>query len=82
MREPPSFWQMARAFLRDYCADQRRLSPDTVYAYKTGLESFLDCLESQGVARPDVGFQHFTRERFKSWAAWMRDDRGHAPKTV
>ncbi|MDR1293725.1 MAG: tyrosine-type recombinase/integrase, partial [Bifidobacteriaceae bacterium] len=39
-------------------------------------------LESQGVARPDVGFQHFTRERFKSWAAWMRDDRGHAPKTV
>jgi site-specific recombinase XerD len=73
---------MARAFLRDYCADQRRLSPDTVYAYKTGLESFLDCLESQGVARPDVGFGHFTRERFKAWAAWMRDARGHAPKTV
>jgi site-specific recombinase XerD len=84
MRKPtvPSFWRLARGFLHDYCAVQRRLPPNTVDAYKTGLECFLAYLAECGVARPDVGFEHFDRARFKGWVKWMLEDKRLAPKTV
>ena len=78
----PSFWQIARGFLHDHCAKTRRLSPDTVAAYTTGLESFLAFLETRQVSRAEVSFEHFARAEFKAWAAWMRDTKHHAPKTI
>jgi site-specific recombinase XerD len=83
MREAPqpSFWQLARGFLREHCA-ARHLSADTVKAYKAGLECFLSYLADCGVSRASVGFAHFTRVEFKGWAKWMEADKGHAPKTI
>jgi site-specific recombinase XerD len=78
----PSFWRLARGFLHDYCAVQRRLSPNTIDAYKAGLESFLSYLAACGADRPDIGFRHFDRARFKGWVKWMLQDGHLAPKTV
>jgi site-specific recombinase XerD len=78
----PSFWRLARGFLHDHCAVQRRLSPNTIDAYKTGLECFLAYLGTCGVARPGVVFAHFGRARFKGWVKWMLEDKRLAPKTV
>jgi site-specific recombinase XerD len=78
----PSFWRLARGFLRDHCADARRLSPDTVNAYRDSLERYLEFLGSTGVDRADVTFEHFDRDRFKAWAAWMAHTKANAPKTI
>ncbi|MDR2565127.1 MAG: hypothetical protein LBC97_03530 [Bifidobacteriaceae bacterium] len=67
----PSFWRLARGFLHDHCTAQRRLSANTVDAYKTGLESFLAHLGACGIARPEIGFGYFDRARFKGWVKWM-----------
>ncbi|MDR1189169.1 MAG: site-specific integrase [Bifidobacteriaceae bacterium] len=59
------------------------MSPDTVDAYRTGLESYLRYLaDERGIARPDVTFDCFAREHVKSYAEWMTETRRYAPKTV
>jgi site-specific recombinase XerD len=78
----PSFWRLARGFLHDHCANARRLSPDTVNAYRDSLERYLEFLASTGVDRADVTFEHFDRDRFKAWAAWMADTKANTPKTI
>lgn len=78
-----SFWGMARSFLRSYCAKARRMSPETVDAYRIAIECYVSYLESEeGVAKPDISFDHFERRHVKGWAAWMSGARRYAPATV
>jgi site-specific recombinase XerD len=59
------------------------MSPATVDAYKTGLESYLRYLaDERGTPRQEVSFDCFGRDNVKSYARWMSDTRGYAPKTV
>lgn len=76
------FWGMARSFLHVYMARTRACSPKTVGAYREALECYLDFLADRGVARRDVGFDHFERGLYKAWMEWMRESRGYAPKTI
>lgn len=79
----PDFWGMARSFLHVYMAKARACSPKTVDAYREALECYLDFLaEHEGVARDEVGFDHFERGYYKTWVEWMRASRAYAPKTI
>ena len=77
-----SFWGMARSFLHDYCAKVRGLSPKTVEAYRIALECLIEFIVSGGTPKPKVAFENLERTNLKAWVAWMRDERGYAPKTV
>ena len=77
-----SFWGMARSFLHDYCAKVRGLSPKTVEAYRIALECLIEFIVSGGTPKPKVAFENLERTSLKAWVAWMRDERGYAPKSV
>ena len=78
-----SFWVCARGFLRDWCPRVRQMSPDTVDAYRAGLECYLRFLaEERSVQRRDVSFDHFGRAWVRDYATWMRETRRYAPKTA
>ena len=77
-----SFWGMARTFLHRHCAKARRMSPETVDAYRIALECYVGYLEEEGVEKADVSFDHFERPYVKGWSAWMSGERGYAPATV
>lgn len=79
----PSFWGMARSFLHVHCERTRRMSPKTVEAYRIALECYVSYLAGvEGVARPDVTFDHLERPHVRAWATWMADEAGYAPRTV
>lgn len=77
-----SFWGMARSFLHDYCPRVRGLSPKTVDAYRMSLECLIEFTVANGTPREKISFEQLERPQLKAWVAWMRDDRGYAPKTV
>ena len=78
-----SFWGMARSFLHSHCAKARRMSPETVDAYRISIECYVGYLGSEeGVAKPDITFERLERRHVKAWAAWMSGERGYAPATV
>lgn len=80
---PPGFWETARGFLRDWCPTVRRMSQATIAAYKTGLEGYLRYLaDERGAARPEVSFDHFSRENIKRYVKWMTETQRYAPKTI
>jgi len=78
----PSFWQLARGFLHDHCATARRLSPHTIDAYKAGLESLITFLDTRGIPRQHVTFEHLSRDNIRDWVTWMREANHAAPKTM
>jgi len=73
---------MARSFLHDYCPRVRGLSPKTVDAYRMSLECLIEFTVANGTPREKISFEQLERPQLKAWVAWMRDDRGYAPKTV
>ena len=77
-----SFWGMARSFLHDYCPRVRGLSPKTVDAYRMSLECLIEFTVANGTPRETISLEQLERPQLKAWVAWMRDDRGYAPKTV
>lgn len=77
-----SFWGMARSFLHDYCMRVRGLSPKTVEAYRISLECAIGFIVRGGTPKAEITFDDFERAKVKEWVAWMRDEKGYAPKTV
>lgn len=77
-----SFWGMARSFLHEYCPRVRGLSPKTVDAYRISLECLIEFTVASGTPKEKISFEQLERPQLKAWVAWMREDRGYAPKTV
>lgn len=76
-------WAMARDFLHAYMPKTRRLSPQTIQAYRISLECFLRYLaDEEHVDRAEVSFEHFGRDHLKRWVTWMNIERNYAPRTV
>jgi len=79
----PDFYRFARDYLHTYLPTVARRSPNTVEAYRIGLECFLHYLaDDQHVDRAHVSFDHFDRQHLKGWLAWMADQQHYAPKTI
>src|SRR6478609_3185613 len=79
----PDFYRFARDYLHSYLPTVARRSPNTVEAYRIGLECFLHYLANdQHVDRAHVSFDHFDRQHLKGWLAWMADQQHYAPKTI
>jgi site-specific recombinase XerD len=79
----PDLYRFARDYLHSYLPTVARRSPNTVEAYRIGLECFLHYLaDDQHVDRAHVSFDHFDRQHLKGWLAWMADQQHYAPKTI
>jgi site-specific recombinase XerD len=59
------------------------MSPETVKAYRIGLECYISYLEdTRGTRRQDVAFGCFDGAAVQGYAAWLTATRDYAPKTV
>ena len=86
-REPDTdaadLFSFARDYLHAYLPKTRGLSAKTIQAYRISLECYLGYLaEAEHLDRAQVSFEHFDRAHLKAWLAWMRTQRGYAPRTI
>ncbi len=76
------FWETAKEYLYHYLPDVRKASPNTVVAYRSCLNHYIDYLEQQkSCLRKNISFTDFNRERIKEYVDWMLNERLLAPKT-
>jgi site-specific recombinase XerD len=76
------FWDTAKEYLYHYLPDVRKASPNTVAAYQSCLNHYIDYLEQQKAClRKNISFSDFNRERIKEYMDWMLNERLLAPKT-
>lgn len=81
--DEPNVWVFARDFLYAYMPKTRRLSAQTIQAYRISLECFLAFLtEQEHLDRAQISFAHFDREHLKRWVTWMSTEQGYAPRTI
>ena len=66
------FWQTSRDFLYVHHEKIRKSSPNTVKSYKTGINQYINYLETEkGKKREDICFNDFRRDNLKSYVDWM-----------
>ena len=76
------FWDTAKEYIYHYLPDIRNASPNTVVAYQSCLNHYIDYLEQQKkCVRKNISFADFNRDSIKEYMAWMLNDRLLAPKT-
>lgn len=76
------FWETAKGYLYHYLPDVRKASPNTVAAYQSCLNHYIDYLEQQkSCLRKNISFSDFCRERIKEYMDWMLNERLLSPKT-
>lgn len=78
----PEFWQFARDYLHNYCTRTRRMSPQTIKAYRIGMEGFITFLITTGIDRQHITFDNLDRATIAAYSAWMSNTKGYKPKTV
>lgn len=68
------FWQTSREFLYSHHEKIRKSSPNTVKAYKTGINQYISYLETEKAKkRENICFNDFARDNLKAYADWMLD---------
>lgn len=66
------FWQTSREFLYSHHEKIRKSSPNTVKAYKTGINQYISYLEvEKSKKRENICFNDFGRDNLKAYADWM-----------
>jgi len=76
------FWNTAKEYLYHYMPDVRKSSPNTVVAYQSCLNHFIDYLEQKKKhIRKNISFADFNRDNLKDYMDWMLNERFLAPKT-
>lgn len=76
------FWSVAKEFITHQLSDIQKTSPNTIEAYRTSLNKFIDYLECEkGIRREDLTFEAFSRENIKSFLDWMVNEKKYADKT-
>jgi len=74
------FWNTARRFVDCHLAD-RKMSENTVIAYRNSLNSYIDFLESQKeIPRKTISYKCFTKALIIEYLEFLQS-RGLAPKT-
>jgi len=76
------FWQMAKDYVDHRLPDIRKASPNTVIAYRSSLNKYIDYLESmKGIRRFDICFSDFSRANLTDYLDWMLNAKKLAYKT-
>lgn len=76
------FWDTAKDYLHHYLPDIRKASPNTVVAYQSCLNHYIDYLEQHlNRLRKNISFTDFNRVYVKAYMDWMLNNRLLAPKT-
>lgn len=76
------FWDTASVFVHHYLPDIRKVSPNTVIAYRDSLNFFIDYLDTQqNIKRKDISYNDFSKVTIRSYMDWMLNVRKLSPKT-
>ena len=76
------FWNTAKEYITHQLPDIRKVSPNTVSAYRDGLNKYVDYLETEKlVRRQEITFGDFSRDNLKSFLDWMLNIKKYADKT-
>ena len=76
------FWDTASVFVHHYLPDIRKVSPNTVIAYRDSLNFFIDYLDTeQNIKRKDISYNDFSKATIRTYMDWMLNVRKLSPKT-
>lgn len=76
------FWMLSKRFVFHQLPEIRRVSPNTVKAYRDSINGFIDYLESEkSIQREAMTFEDFSRENITDFLDWMLNVKKYAGKT-
>ena len=76
------FWDTASVYVHHYLPDIRKVSPNTVIAYRDSLNFFIDYLDTeQNIKRKDISYNDFSKATIRTYMDWMLNVRKLSPKT-
>ena len=76
------FWETAEKFLNHELPDIRKKSSNTISAYRTSLNTYIDYLEDlKGRNRATIYFEDFNKENLKDYLLWMHKTKNWEAKT-
>lgn len=81
-RNSRSFWKISKNFVSHHLPDIRKCSPNTVTAYRNGINAYIDYLETEKhIHRQNVTFEDFGKKNLTDYLDWMLNERKYAEKT-
>lgn len=76
------FWTLSKRFVSHQLPEIRKVSPNTIKAYRDSINSFIDYLESEKhVRREAMTFEDFSRTNITDYLDWMLNVKRYAGKT-
>lgn len=76
------FWRISKEFISHRLPEIRKSSPNTVKAYREGLNKYIDYLESEkNIDRAKISFNDFCRSNITDYLDWMLNTRKYAVAT-
>lgn len=76
------FWKMAKDYVDHRLPEIRKVSPNTVKAYRDSLNKYIDYLEAEkNIRRTDISFSDFNKSNIIDYLDWMLNVRKYAYKT-
>lgn len=80
--DPGIFWETAKKFVGTNLSDLRKVSINTVLAYRQGINSYIDYLEAhKGIQRQRLTFADFSRNNLNDYLNWMLNEKKYVEKT-
>lgn len=82
MDKSMQFWTLSKRFVSHQLPEIRKASPNTVKAYRDGINGFIDYLESvKHIRRETMTFEDFSRTNITDFMDWMLNVKKYAEKT-
>ena len=82
MNSSTQFWTLSKRFVSHQLPEIRKVSPNTVKAYRESINGFIDYLESEKrVQRETMTFEDFSRTNITDFMDWMLNVKKYADKT-
>lgn len=76
------FWNLSKEYINHYLPNIRKSSNNTVDAYRTGINQFIDYLEeNKHIKRQEVSFDNFSRQNINDFMDWLINVKKVADKT-
>ena len=76
------FWETAKRYIGTHLSDLRKVSVNTVLAYRQSINSCIDYLEAEkGIHRENLTFADFSRGNLNDYLNWMLNEKKYENKT-